>query len=130
MEQNQKNSLAAQLGKIISADSTVNQAEEVRNFYKQVIGWEHTEVNMGGYSDYLMTTPDGQPVAGVCHQAGGNEGLPPVWLVYFQVSDLQESLTTCRTLGGKVLREPSGTGIGSYAVIEYPKGAICALSQM
>ncbi|SHM78504.1 hypothetical protein [Gracilibacillus kekensis] len=32
--------------------------------------------------------------------------------------------------GGKVLREPSGSGCGSFAVIEYPAGAICALSQM
>jgi uncharacterized protein len=119
-----------QEGKIISADLTVNQAEEVRDFYKQVIGWEHSEVITGSHSDYMMTTKDGQPVAGVCHQAGSNAGLPPVWIVYFQVSDLNRSLETCRSLGGKVLREPGGSECGSFAVIEYPAGAICALSQM
>jgi uncharacterized protein len=130
MEENKKEGLSKIPGKIISADLTVNKAEQVRNFFKQVIGWEHTDFNMGKYSDYMMTTSEGEPVAGICHQTGVNEGLPPVWLVYFQVNNLQESLDACRKLGGEVLREPKGTGIGSYAVIEYPKGAICALSQM
>jgi predicted enzyme related to lactoylglutathione lyase len=130
MEENKKESLSKIPGKIISADLTVNKAEQVRNFYKQVIGWEHTDFNMGEYSDYVMTTSEGEPVAGICHQTVVNEGLPSVWLVYFQVNNLQESLDTCRKLGGEVLREPKGIGSGSYAVIEYPKGAICALSQL
>ncbi len=117
-------------GKIASADLTVKGAEQVRNFYKQVIGWDHSEINMGSYDDYIMTSKDGTPVAGICHQSGSNEGLPPVWMVYFQVSDLNNSLEACRELGGKVLREPNGSGCGSFAVIEYPAGAICALSQM
>jgi len=117
-------------GTILSADLTIIQAEEVREFYKQVIGWEHIEINMGDYSDYLMTTKDGIPVAGVCHQRGVNSGLPPVWMVYFQVNDLKQSLETCKKLGGKVLREPGTSTCGSFGVIEYPAGAICALGQM
>lgn len=122
----------AQQGTIISADLTVNQAEEVRDFYKQVIGWEHSDVSMGAYNDYMMTTKEGVPVAGVCHQAGSNAGLPAVWLVYFQVADLEKSLETCRRLGGKVLREPEPgeSACGKFAVIEYPAGAICALTQI
>ncbi|MEC2158132.1 VOC family protein [Virgibacillus halodenitrificans] len=117
-------------GKIISADLTVENAEQVRDFYKKVIGWENSEVNMGNYSDYMMTTKEGTPVAGICHQSGSNAGLPPVWLTYFQVKDLDHSLKMCRELGGKVLRKPEGSGCGSFAVIEYPEGAVCALSQI
>jgi len=127
--ENSKSTLSKQ-GTIISADLTINQAEDVRDFYKQVIGWEHSEISMGGYSDYMMMTKDGVPVAGVCHQAGSNAGLPPVWLVYFQVSDLEKSLEMCKKLGGKILREPGSSECGSFAVIEYPVGAICALSQI
>lgn len=120
----------SQVGTIISADLTVDQADDVRDFYEQVIGWEHVDIEMGGYSDYLMQTKEGVPVAGVCHQAGPNAGLPKVWMVYFQVEDLEKSLEAVRRLGGKVLREPEGTSCGSFAVIEYPAGAICALSQI
>ena len=128
MEDNK--TMPSQQGTIISADLTIDKAEEVREFYKQVIGWEHSEISMGDYSDYMMTTKDGVPVAGVCHQRGSNAGLPPVWLVYFQVNDLEKSLETCRKLGGKVLREPESSSCGSFGVIEYPAGAICALSQI
>ena len=120
----------SQIGTIISADLTIDQADDVRDFYEQVIGWEHMDIEMGGYSDYLMQTKEGLPVAGVCHQAGPNAGLPTVWMVYFQVEDLNKSLQAVRRLGGKVLREPAGTSCGSFAVIEYPVGAICALSQI
>ncbi len=120
----------SQIGTIISADLTVDQADDVRDFYEQVIGWEHVDIEMGGYNDYLMQTKEGVPVAGVCHQAGPNAGLPKVWMVYFQVEDLEKSLQAVRRLGGKVLREPEGTSCGSFAVIEYPAGAICALSQI
>jgi uncharacterized protein len=117
-------------GTILSADVTVHQSEAVRDFYKKVIGWEHSEYKRGDYTDYFMTTTDGQPVAGICQKAGSLANLPPVWLVYFGVKDLQESLEECRKLGGKVLSEPQGEGYGSYAIIEYPPGAICALSQI
>ncbi|MCJ8014149.1 VOC family protein [Paenibacillus sp. KQZ6P-2] len=109
---------------------TVNQAEEVRDFYKQVIGWDHIEMNKGDYTDYRMTTSDGQPVAGVHHQAGIFANVPSVWISTFFVSDLRASLETCKKLGGKVLMEPMNFEKNSGAVIEYPVGAICGLCQM
>jgi uncharacterized protein len=115
---------------ILSADVTVNHAEDVRDFYKKVIGWEHSDYKRGDFTDYFMTTTDGQPVAGICQRAGSLADLPLVWLVYFGVQDLKASLEECRKLGGKVLSEPQGAGRGSYAIIEYPAGAICALSQI
>jgi uncharacterized protein len=117
-------------GTILSADVTVNHSEAVRDFYKKVIGWEHSDYKRGNYTDYFMTTTDGQPVAGICQRAGSLADLPPVWLVYFGVKDLKASLEECRNLGGKVLSDPQGEGRGSYAIIEYPAGAICALSQI
>ncbi|WKA53885.1 VOC family protein [Planococcus shixiaomingii] len=117
-------------GTILFTDLTVERAEETRDFYKQVIGWEHSDVKMGDYADYEMKSLDGQSVAGICHQAGVNKGLPPVWLVYFSVQDLEASLTACRRLGGIVHVEPKTVRPGSYAVIEYPEGAFCALSQL
>ncbi|MDQ1002641.1 putative enzyme related to lactoylglutathione lyase [Neobacillus niacini] len=77
-----------------------------------------------------MNTADGQPVAGICQRGGSLSELPPVWLVYFGVKDLKASLEECRNLSGKVLSERQGEGRGSYAIIEYPAGAICALSQI
>ena len=56
------------------------------------------------------------------------QGLPPVWLVYITVDDLDQAISRCQELGGKVLRAATGMGPnGRYCVIEDPAGATCAL---
>lgn len=117
-------------GEIRMADLTVDSADELRDFYKEVIGWKHMDLSMEGYSDYVMQTPDGDPAAGICNRAGVNAELPPVWLVYFCVEDLISSLETCKKLGGKVIAGPKGQGSNSYAVFEDPRGTIFALTQI
>jgi predicted enzyme related to lactoylglutathione lyase len=112
-------------------DLTVDNAPEIRDFYRAVVGWEYSEVPMedGAYSDYSMVSPEGQPVTGICHNRGFNEGLPPVWLVYFTVENLDLAVSEAQARGGTLLRAPFEMEAGSYAVIRDPAGAICALFQ-
>jgi predicted enzyme related to lactoylglutathione lyase len=111
-------------------DLTVDNAPEVRDFYRAVIGWEYREVAMDeGYADYSMTTMEGQDVTGICHARGPNEGLPAQWLVYFTVADLDLAISEVRARGGALLRAPFEMDAGRYAVIRDPAGAICALFQ-
>jgi uncharacterized protein len=111
-------------------DLTVPEAEKAREFYQAVAGWQAAPVDMGGYSDYTMSTAAGTAVAGVCHKRGVNAGQPPVWMIYITVADLAASLQHCRELGGTVLAGPHSTGHGQhYAVIQDPAGAVCALYQ-
>jgi predicted enzyme related to lactoylglutathione lyase len=68
------------------------------------------------------------PVAGICHARGHNAGLPPVWLIYITVDDLDQAVRRCEELHGKVLRPATGAGpSGRFCVIEDPAGAVCAL---
>lgn len=62
--------MADTIGRIGWIDMTVENAEGIRDFYKAVVGWGHEDVPMGKYSDYSMTTPDGDAVAGICHARG------------------------------------------------------------
>jgi predicted enzyme related to lactoylglutathione lyase len=116
-------------GKIGWIDLTVPNAEALRDFYQSVTGWTASPVDMEGYQDFCML-PAGetQPVAGICHARGPNSELPPVWMVYITVDDLDESLRRCETLGGK-LRMPvrSMGAMGRFCVIEDPAGAVAAL---
>ena len=79
-----------------------------------------------------MTVPaTGEPAAGICHARGPNANIPPVWLVYFIVEDLAESLEEVRGGGGEILVGPKDMGPGAaYAVIRDPAGAGAALYQM
>ena len=115
-------------GTIAWQDLTVDNAEQLRDFYAAVVGWTATPVHMGGYSDFTMNA-DGEPVAGVCHARGGNADLPAQWLLYVTVDDLEHSIRECLRLGGHVVAPARGMGGGRFCVIQDPAGAVCALYQ-
>jgi len=97
---------------------TVGDAPGVRDFYKAVVGWETDEIDMGGYSDYVMKMPaSGDGVAGVCHSRGSNADLPAGWLIYIVVADVEASVTACIENGGKIVVEDPG---GSIAALYQP----------
>ena len=118
-----------EIGSIIWADLTIPNAEEVKEFYTNVIGWKPEPVVMGEYNDYSMNSPDsGRTIAGVCHSKGVNADLPPQWLLYFTVKDVDNSAELCKKSGGKVIAGPRNMGkYGRYCVIQDPAGAVAAL---
>ncbi len=111
-------------------DLTVEDADSIRDFYAEVVGWKATPLSMGDYSDYVMGTADGTPVSGVCHARGTNAGLPSQWLMYVNVADIEASRSACEARGGK-LQTPvkNMEGHGAYCVIQDPAGAVMALFQ-
>jgi len=116
------------IGTISWVDLTVPDARSLRDFYQLVVGWEWSEVPMGGYDDYCMNPPGAPgPIAGICHAQGSNADLPPVWLVYITVADLDQSLAACIELGGMLVSGPKSMPQGRYAVIRDPAGAAAAL---
>lgn len=121
----------ADVGKVGWLDITVPDAPKLRDFYKRVVGWSSTPVEMGGYEDYSMVPPNSTDgVAGICHARGNNVGLPNAWLPYFHVADIEASARQVEVLGGR-LRTPirSMGSMGRYVVIEDVAGAVCALFQ-
>lgn len=119
-------------GTLAWTDLTVPNAQDIRDFYARIIGWVPVPVNMGEYDDFNMTVPGtGEPSAGICHARGPNADLPPVWLVYFLVENLEKSLEAVREGGGAILSGPRSMGAESaMAVIRDPAGAVAALYQM
>lgn len=120
------------VGAIISADITIPNAGEVREFYQQVVGWSAEEVPMedevGAYADYIMKDQAGNPVTGVCHRRGTNSDLPPQWILYVNVANPEESIRKCVQLGGRVLKEQRDeAGTLFYALVQDPAGAAIAL---
>ncbi|MFH1843382.1 MAG: VOC family protein, partial [bacterium] len=69
------------------------------------------------------------PVAGICHRRGGNAAMPPGWIMYIVVADLDASLAACAACGGRVSAPPRSMGSARYAVIADPAGNACALYQ-
>lgn len=110
-------------------DLTVENAGEIRDFYRAVAGWTAEDVEMGGYSDFNMIAPAaGHPVAGICHARGANADLPAQWMLYITVTDLDTCMQRVKAKGGEILKEPgTGSSFGRFCVIRDPAGAVCAL---
>jgi len=116
------------IGSIGWTDLTIDNAKEVRDFYCQVVGWKFEPVEMGGYEDYCMVSPDnGETTAGICHARGVNAKLPPQWLAYITVDDVEKSAKACVDLGGEVIDGPRECGGKPFCVIKDPAGAVAAL---
>jgi len=122
--------MAQGTGGIVWRDLTVDNAEEVMAFYREVLGWVVTEVPMGDYVDYALSPGEGQdPVAGVCHRRGPNGDLPPQWLLYASVASVNEAVERAVAQGGRVVRPPMQMGSATMAVVADPAGAAMALWQ-
>ncbi len=111
-------------------DLTVRDAPGLRDFYADVVGWTPEPVALDGYEDFVMKAADDEPIAGVCHARGDNADLPATWIPYVVVEDLTGSIARAKERGGHVLggvREMPG--MGRYAFVRDPAGAVLALFQ-
>jgi len=116
------------IGAILWHDLTIPDAESTRKFYSEVVGWKSEPVDMGGYNDFNMNAPDtGKTIAGICYARGQNAKLPPQWLIYINVADVDEAAKKCVKMGGKVIDGPKPIGPGRVCVIQDPAGAYAAL---
>lgn len=121
-------SVKTRTGTIVWRDLTVANATELKDFYQEVVGWRPVEHDMGDYADYDMLPPDGsESMAGICHARGTNANVPPQWLIYITVEDVDASAQRCIDLGGKVLDGPRQMGASRFCVIQDPAGAVAAL---
>lgn len=120
--------MEAKIGRVNWLDITVKDADTLSEFYKEVVGWEKEAFDMGDYSDYIMKTANGDFVSGICHAKGPNENLPPQWLVYISVENIDHSIAKCLELGGKTLSEKKDGGEGKfYCLVQDPAGAFFML---
>ncbi len=83
---------------------------------------------MGDYNDFDIKTPEsGETVTGICHTRGTNANIPPQWLVYVNVADVDGSAARCLERGGKVLDGPRMMGSYHFCVIQDPAGSVIGL---
>ena len=115
----------ANIGKVVWTDLTVEDAPRLAEFYHAVTGWDACPQEEEG-GDFNMNLPGtAATAAGICHARGANASLPPQWLIYVPVKDLEASVQACERLGGKVVCRLSFNG----CVIRDPAGAVMAIMQ-
>jgi len=119
-----------QPGMVIWRDLTVQDADRIRHFYERVIGWKSLPATSEGYRDFNMViAKSGEKVAGIRQARQSFVALPPQWLIYILVEDVERSVAICKQLGGEVLIAPRHLGRCRFCTIRDPAGAVCALYQ-
>lgn len=114
-------------GTIVWHDLTIDNADEVRDFYSKVVGWKAEPVEMDGYSDYSMLDTERHGTAGICRRPGPNANLSSQWLIYVAVENVQNSADAAVQSGGKVIEPPRKMGGLDFCVVQDPAGAYIAL---
>ena len=123
----------SKIGQMVWADLTVENSTELKDFYKEVIGWEVKNVAMKDgeeeYNDYTMMSSTENAAGGVCTKRGMNKGIPSQWIMYISVENVAESLQKALEMGGKSIHEiKNKEGNLQFAIVEDPAGAVFGLA--
>ncbi len=114
-----------------------SDVEAAKAFYSNVIGWTSHDVQMGdptspakqGEPSYTLWTIGDMQVGGAMKLDGpGMDNVPPHWMCYVNVEDVDETVEKALANGGKVIAGPMDIeSIGRFYIIADPQGAVLGL---
>ena len=92
-------------------------------FYKSLFGWNVEAMSMG--MPYNVIKAGDAAIGGIMGMPpGAPAGMPPVWVPYVTVADVDALVKKVVSLGGKVQMPPTDIPtVGRFAVIADPQGA-------
>jgi len=93
-------------------------------FYGGLFGWETSAMDAMPMK-YLVISNEGKGNGGMT--VPPQPGIPPSWLVYFAVDDIDDAMAKVNDLGGSTMMGPTDIGIARIAVAADPQGAAFAL---
>jgi predicted enzyme related to lactoylglutathione lyase len=101
---------------------------KAKKFYSQLFGWQLQDMPMGGGKTYTMI--------GVGEGTGGgmmtapDSGIPPHWLAYVGVDDIDASTKKAKELGATlVMGVTPVANYGKFSIFKDPTGALFAMWQ-
>jgi hypothetical protein len=104
----------------------VNNPAPAAKFYAQLFGWQAVE--FPGGMNYTLFKQNGRDVGGLMKSP--SDQIPPHWLAYVMVENVDASAKKAGELGAKVMMPPMDIPtVGRIAVFQDPQGAALGLFQ-
>ena len=122
-----------QTGEFCWNELMTSNAAKAKEFYGALFGWECTDMDMGKmtYTLFKHKSSEEKGIGGMMQIPADQTGkIPPHWLSYISVEDVDASLKKAQSLGAKVLVPVTPiSDFGKFTVIQDPQGASIALWQ-
>lgn len=110
-------------GDFIWYELITSDPDAAERFYKPLIGWTAAPSGQPGMDYRLLSSAEGQ-VAGLMKTPEGAE-MPPVWLAYVAVDDVDAAAKAIQAAGGAVHMGPQDIpDVGRFAFVADPQGAM------
>src|SRR6266404_2586951 len=114
-------------GTLCWADLSTPDAKRATDFYSGLFGWQ-IMADEKDKSGYLHIKNGEQFIGGVPPAAHRQPGVPPHWLAYFWVDDVDASAAKAKQLGANLCVPPMTIeNVGRMAVIADPQRAVFAI---
>lgn len=99
------------------------------DFYSKLFGWI-VKPGMASTRDYTEIWNGNRSIGGIVQEAAELGDIPSHWMAYFLVTGCDASAEKSKGLGGSVQVRPTDIpGVGRFAVIADPQGAVFSLFQ-
>ena len=109
------------------ADLSTPDPETARRFYADLFGWKITGSERDS-SGYLHIQNGEEYIGGIPPAAYRNPNVPPHWLIYIQVADVDATANKAKHAGAALSMGPMTTeGVGRLAIVTDPQGAVFAI---
>jgi uncharacterized protein len=116
-------------GSLIWNELYTRDMPTAKTFYEKVFGLESSENAMENGDTYTEFKIDGRTVAGGMDMHFLPDDVPPHWLVYLAVENVDDAAAKVQELGGKLLNPVMDIPIGRFAVVQDTQGAPFAIFQ-
>lgn len=116
-------------GRFVWYELITTDPQAAQSFYSNVIGWS-TAPFEGGEMPYTLWMNGQAPVGGVMEipQEARAQDVPPHWIAYVEVDDVDAAAGKAAKLGGAILVEPRDVpNVGRFAILHDPQGAAIAI---
>lgn len=122
---------APEIGDISWHELMTTDAVAAKGFYRDLFGWQETSVmDMGPMGQYHMFGRSLGPMGGMMNKPPQMATVPPHWLYYFRVPDIQAATERVKANGGQILNGPMEVPGGDWIVQAIdPQGAAFAMHQ-
>jgi predicted enzyme related to lactoylglutathione lyase len=125
----QRPETTSELGEASWHELITTDAPAAMKFYQHVFGWQPSEtMDMGPAGKYQMFNRPHGMIGGIMPRPPEMANVPPNWLIYFRVSDVNAAAERIKANGGKVLSGPMEVPGGDKVLTAAdPQGAVFGL---